>query len=84
MILKTDQGNVTVVINLYGYNVKVNTLLRMINLPTPWVLNLFSAAGHIYMHGFYTGQTLLKRNLSRKDCISVVPKRLCLTAQETS
>ena len=38
------------------------------------VSNLFSAVGHIYTPGFYTGQTLLKRKLSSQDCISVVPK----------
>ena len=47
------------------------------------VSNSFSAVGHVYIHGFYRGQTL-EKNLSRKDCMSVVPKLFCLSAQETS
>ena len=46
--------------------------------------NSFSALGHIYIPGFYTGRTLLKKNFNRQDCISVVPKHFCLPAQKTS
>ena len=34
------------------------------------VSNSFSAAGRIYIRGFYTGQNRLKNNLSRQDYIS--------------
>ena len=45
--------------------------------------NSFSAAGHIYIPGLYTGQTI-EKNLSRQDCMLMVPKLFCLPAQETS
>ena len=38
------------------------------------VSNSFSDVIRIYIPGFYTGQTLLKKNLSTEDCISLVPK----------
>ena len=47
------------------------------------VSNSFSAAGHIYIPGFYTGQTPLKKKLSRQDCVPVVAKRFCLPALKT-
>ena len=40
----------------------------------PEVSNSFSTVSHIYIPRFHTGQTLLKKNLSRQDCISVVSK----------
>ena len=48
------------------------------------VPNSFCAVGHIHIPGFYMGQTMLKKNWSRQDCISLVPKLICLPAQETS
>ena len=48
------------------------------------VSNSFSAVGRIYIPGFYMSQAQLKKNLSRQDCISVVPKRFCLLVLETS
>ena len=48
------------------------------------VSNSSSAVDHIYIPGIYTGQTLLKKHLSRQDCISTVPKLFYLPAQETS
>ena len=35
--------------------------------------NSFSAGGHIYIPGFYTGQTLLKK-IEAAQTVSVVPK----------
>ena len=40
----------------------------------PGLSNSFSVVGHIYIPGFYTGQTLSKQNLSKQGYISVVPK----------
>ena len=36
------------------------------------VSNSFSAAGHIYIRGFHTGQTLLTKKFKQDDCISVI------------
>ena len=40
----------------------------------PEVSNSFSTVSHVYIPRFHTGQTLLKKNFSRQNCISVVPK----------
>ena len=67
--------------NLVG-GVNLDCLSRRFFIPR--VSNSFSAAGHIYISEFYTGQTLLQKNLSRENCISMVPKRFRLPIQETS